>query len=201
MAKNGKQINWLKVLAALLIIGGIGNLGSDGNFVAGIVGIVGGILLFRYKKKVSSATPLTSTQPRAASPAKKATSIKFTVRAWGEFLNNINEWQKEYARDQWIDGKFSNKPLYQYAWKTATDSISFIPEPENEFDEYAIGVYLDGEQVGYVPRPKNETHYNELIKAKTITADIHGGNSKYIDQYGDLILEKNDPVVEITVIP
>ena len=199
MAKNGKRINWLKVLAAFLIIGGIGNLGSDGNFVAGVVGIVGGILLFRYKKKDPTIASAIPAHPRTSTPAKKAISVKFTVRAWDEFLDNIVEWQKKNARDQWIGANFTNKPLYQYAWKTVTDSVSFIPEPENEFDQYAIGVYLNGEQVGYVPRPKNETHYNELLNAKTITADIHGGSSKYMDEYGDLIVDKNDPVVEIKI--
>lgn len=131
---------------------------------------------------------------------KKLIPIKFEVRSWEKYIDNISRWQRENARDQWINGKYSSKPLYQYSWTSITDGIRLVPEPKNEHDRYAIEVYIDNYMVGYVPKPINEQYYKKLIKTKEIKADVHGGNSKYIDEYGDLIVDKRDPVVKVTVL-
>jgi hypothetical protein len=131
---------------------------------------------------------------------KKLIPIEFEVSSWGEYIDNISKWQKEYARDQWIDAKYSSKPLYQYSWMSNIKDIRLTPEPRNKHDKNAIEIYLGDYKIGYVPRPLNEQYYKELIKSKEIKADIHGGNSKCIDAYGDLIVDKRDPIVKITIL-
>lgn len=51
----------------------------------------------------------------------------------------------------------------------------------------------------YVPRPINQDNYKKLLKAKPIIADVHGGDSKYLDEYGDLIKDNRDPIVELSI--
>lgn len=124
----------------------------------------------------------------------------FEVRSWGKHLDNISKWQSENTREQWVNAKFSSRPLYQYSWASNTGHIRFVPEPENEYSNLAIEVYLDNYKIGYIPDPLNKQYYNKLINAKEIKADIYGGNSKHIDEYGDLITEKRDPIVKIIVL-
>lgn len=133
-------------------------------------------------------------------PFKKPSPIKFKVMSWGEFSKNITRWQKENAKDQWINARHSTKKLYRYSWLTDAENIVFKPEPKNEHDKNAIAVYLGNYQIGYVPRVVNEQYHNKLIKVKRIEAEIHGGDSKYKDEYGDLIVDRNEPVVDITVL-
>lgn len=127
------------------------------------------------------------------------TSFSFEIKSWGNDLQNISKWQKENARDQWSNAKYSSKKLYQYSWVNTTGRIKFVPEPKNEYDKFAIVVYLDNYKIGYIPKPINEQHYKKLLNCKNIEVDIHGGSSKYIDEYGDLIVNKGEPVVKVTV--
>lgn len=124
--------------------------------------------------------------------------IKFEVRSWDNHLKNIENWQRENARDLWLDAKYSTKPLYHYSWENDV-VVNFVAEPNNEFDSKAIAVYLNGKHIGYVPKPINQTYYDLILKKKSAYAQIHGGHRKRIDEYGDLILEKGDPVVVIEI--
>lgn len=125
-------------------------------------------------------------------------TISFRVKSWGDDLNNISKWQQENARNQWINGKYSKKPLYKYSWMNS-ENVKLYPEKTNPFDEYAIKVELDRCKIGYVPRPINEEYYKKLLKAKTVTADIHGGDSKFIDEIDDLVIKRDTPIVKVTV--
>lgn len=132
---------------------------------------------------------------------EKLISLKFKVRSWDEYTDNISKWQKENTRDQWINAKYSSKKLFQYSWVSDTENIILKPEPENKHSKEAIAVYLGIYKVGYVPNPVNKQYYAKLIKSKEIKADIHGGNFKYIDEYGDLIVDKeSNPVIDITIL-
>lgn len=130
----------------------------------------------------------------------KSTYIKFKVRSWGIYLDNISMWQNANARDQWVGATYSSKNLYQYSWMSNVDDLVLKPEPQNEYSKDAIAVYLGSHKIGYVPNPVNKQYYKKLIKAKEIKADIYSGDSKYIDRHGDLIVDKRDPIVDITVL-
>ncbi|MGI6751119.1 MAG: hypothetical protein ACOX4U_00640 [Anaerovoracaceae bacterium] len=124
--------------------------------------------------------------------------LKFEVMSWGQYVINIMEWQTANAKDQWVDGNYSEKRLYQYAW-TKTYDVLLIANPSNEFDQYAIEVLLGGKKIGYVPDPINKQYYNELLNSKDLYADVRNGNSKYLDIYGDLVVDKKNPIVDLTV--
>ena len=123
---------------------------------------------------------------------------KIKIVSWGNHLKHIREWQKENARDQWVNAKYGSKKLYQYSWMSDVP-IELIHEKHNEFDNQAIIVVLNGYDVGYIPRPTNREHFNQLLKLKNVTATVRGGDSKFKDQYGDIVKINDDPVVEIEV--
>ena len=56
-------------------------------------------------KLSDDAKNATDTRPNEAIP------FSFEIRSWNEYMDNISKWQKENARDQWVDAKYSNKPL------------------------------------------------------------------------------------------
>lgn len=119
----------------------------------------------------------------------------FAVRSWGEYLQNIATWQHNNARHQWVNASFSSKPLYEYSWSNAV--VNLVAEPSNEFDTQAIAVYLDGMHIGYVPHEINDNFHKALLAHPRVYAKIHGGSAKFIDEYGDLIVTKRDPIVEL----
>lgn len=124
--------------------------------------------------------------------------IEFEVRTWNEYAENIIKWQSQNARDLWVNGKYSEKPLYHYSWENNIP-VNFVAEPTNEYDSKAIAVYLDGLHIGYVPREINIKFHDFILRTGTVFASIHGGDRKIIDEYGDLIVEKFNPIVEIII--
>lgn len=63
-----------------------------------------------------------------------------------------------------------------YKYTKDLPPVALVPEPENEYDPNAIGVYLKGHFIGYVP--KNETAKIREIRAQgsySATAQLTGG--------------------------
>lgn len=131
--------------------------------------------------------------------AKVPDVLSFTVRSWGEYNSNIEAWQSKNAKDLWVDTTYTEKPIYHYSWKNNIP-VFFVAEPDNIHDNKAIAVYLDGVQIGYVPRETNIIYHNHILKIGKGIASIHGGNRKKLDSYGDLIVEKFDPVVDVEIV-
>lgn len=129
--------------------------------------------------------------------AEPKVQLNFEVVAWGEYLRNLEAVQKKYARDQWIDATYSKKPLYHYSWITDKTHCTLRPEPKNPYDEKAIAIYFDDLQIGYVPRSVNEKYYKKLLKNLLVKIEIHGGERKYKDDYGDLIKENGDIIAKV----
>lgn len=127
----------------------------------------------------------------------KQGSVTFEVRSWGEYLQPIKQYQMIHGRDQWADGQIkSGKRLYHYSWINGV-TVVLNPEPKNKYDKYAIAIYLNNEKIGYVPKPINKAFYKQLKKSKVGIAAVHGGDFKYIDEYGDVVKELRDPVVDV----
>lgn len=126
-------------------------------------------------------------------------NISFRVRTWGEYARNIETWQPKHAKDLWVGAKYSAKPTYHYSWEENV-LIVFVAEPNNVYDDHAIAVYLDGIQVGYVPRDTNHIYYEILTDLGSTMADVHGGDCKRLDEYGNLIVEKFDPIIDVAMI-
>lgn len=130
---------------------------------------------------------------------EKPTNISFHVRTWGEYAQNIETWQSKNAKDLWINAEYSAKPTYHYSWEDYVP-IKFVAEPNNEYDDHAIAVYLDDMQVGYVPRDTNYKYYDILTSLGSTLATVRGGDRKKLDEYGDLIVEKSEPVIDVKII-
>lgn len=128
----------------------------------------------------------------------KTKNIKVSVKSWGKYNNNITEWQKSHAKDQWINANFTSKNLYQFSWMNDIPA-KLIHDKTNEFDTKAILVLIDNIEVGYIPKPINEQHFKSLLSAKNVKAAIHGGNAKYKDEYGDIILNAYSPLVDLYI--
>lgn len=125
--------------------------------------------------------------------------LKFELRTWNDFAEHIRMWQSQNARHQWIGANYTDKPIYQYSWKSNIP-VNFVAEPTNEYDNKAIAVYLDGLHIGYVPHEINIKYHDFILNTGTAIAEIHGGNRKRLDEYGDVIVEKFDPIVEVSII-
>ncbi|MFK4412904.1 hypothetical protein ABH961_001441 [Bacillus sp. RC251] len=112
---------------------------------------------------------------------------------------------KEYDIESY--GGYTNKELLEI-WGEASefedvefgDYISFIKDPDNEFDKNAIKVIvnLDGKEfhIGHVPKKQN-VEIGKLLDSESITsisANFVGGKTKSVD-YDD---EKDKDVVVIT---
>ena len=122
----------------------------------------------------------------------------FEIATWGPYIRNLNDWRHHNSRDQWKDAWFTTKKLYRYPWTTTT--VTLIAEPDNEHDSMAIAVYLEGYHIGYVPREINEIYHDVLLSKPYALCEIHGGDSKYIDDTNDLVIVKADPIVEIKYV-
>lgn len=144
----------------------------------------------KYKKEIETAK---------SSDVKVPSDISFKVATWGQHADNIKKWQAEFARDNWAnDPEFKDKSIYHYAWKNDVP-VRFVPEPENDADDKAVAVYLNSYHIGYVPRPINSQNYSLLISNPFATAQVHGGDRKYKDEYGDVIKKIDDPIVEVLI--
>lgn len=124
--------------------------------------------------------------------------LEFRVRSWGMHLENIKQWQKENAMDSWAHANYAQKPIYHYTWMSDVP-CTFIEEKDNQYDKYAILVCVDDKILGYVPSPENKRYRKEILKKGVAKVDIHGGDRKYKDEYGDIIKEEDDPVVDLKV--
>ncbi|NMW84257.1 hypothetical protein HKO22_00675 [Peptoniphilus sp. AGMB00490] len=43
-------------------------------------------------------------------------------------------------------------------------------------------------------------YHDFILNTGTAIAEIHGGNRKKLDEHGDVIIEKFDPIVEVSII-
>ena len=130
---------------------------------------------------------------------RKVIPPDFQVKTWGTYLTNLKQYQAKIARKQWHEATYSKKPLYEYSWETITTKAALRAEPNNEHDSNAIAVYLENYHIGYVPRVINEKYHAALLARKNkITVELHGGNRKYIDDYGNLIETEDDPMAEVS---
>ena len=123
--------------------------------------------------------------------------ISFKIVSRDQHLENLERWQAENDRPQWQGATYTSKPLYEYSWATNSTSASLRPEPDNPHDNKAIAVYLDNYHIGYVPQRISSRYYDVLIKNPLVTVHVHGGNSRYLDDDGQLVLVKGEPVAEI----
>lgn len=123
--------------------------------------------------------------------APKKSNLQFQLQTWGKMEQNITEWMSHNVRDQWKNAKYTSKRLYRFP-RTNDIPVTLKAEKSNKYDSKAILVLIDARPIGYVPRPYNQNNYSKLLKAKNGFAEIHGGDFKYKDNYGDIVKEHGD---------
>ena len=52
----------------------------------------------------------------------------------------------------------------------SAERFALIPEPENQFDRFAVRVEREGEKIGYIPRTQNQTIHHLLQQGATLYA-------------------------------
>ncbi|WP_170957392.1 HIRAN domain-containing protein [Bacillus thuringiensis] len=151
-------------------------------------------------------------------PIELATSNTLTFNVAGVTFENdtrkdiqalLRRIARTIAKENYIDsyGGYTNKELLEI-WGEASefedvefgDYISFVKDPDNEFDKNAIKVIvnLDNKEfhIGHVPKKQN-VEIGKLLDSESITsisANFVGGKTKSVD-YDD---EKDKDVVIIT---
>ncbi len=186
---------WL-ILSGLFAISALSRIATDIAYTVVGLAIAVAIYLFKGKKYIEKRK---SEKISVNKPHSLPIEIKFTVVSWGEYYDNITAWQSENAKDKWVNAEYSEKHLYHYAWMDNVYDVRLIPEPQNEYDRNAIAVYLSNYKAGYVPSGINIDLLPIIKNSPLTTASVHGGNFKYIDKTGNIVLERRNPVVEITI--
>lgn len=100
------------------------------------------------------------------------------------------------TKQQLIDDCLVDEKIYEYTF--IANKIALVEENNNEFDENAVAVHIDGNKVGYIKKGSC-SHIKNIVKnnrIKSLDADIFGGNYKIVeyddeeDSY-DLYIEKS----------
>ena len=96
------------------------------------------------------------------------------------------------------DGKGDDE-IYRFNY--INKPVKLIPEPKNEYDPNAVMVMIAGEKVGYITRNDNKK-VNQILKKgdiKYISAYIHGGEYKYIDEDGNLVKDERPISIKVRI--
>lgn len=68
-----------------------------------------------------------------------------------------------YSSIKGIRFQESGKMIYR---QEAMTELELNPEPENPYDNKAVGIWLDGKQMGYIPRTQNKAIFKALTEGK-----------------------------------
>lgn len=107
-------------------------------------------------------------------------------------------------RDYWeltdaqLAEKYPDGEKYIYAYSFPAVTCELVPEPDNPKDRNAIAVYVDGQQVGYVPATQCAAVGTVLRRAESIRASIGKGPCKKVS--GGDVRHFDDPFdVRVTI--
>jgi ssDNA-binding replication factor A large subunit len=76
-----------------------------------------------------------------------------------ETLTELSHGTVYYSSIKGIRFQAQGKTIYK---KDAMTELELIPEPQNPYDDKAVGIWLDGKQMGYVPRTQNKAIFKAL---------------------------------------
>jgi ssDNA-binding replication factor A large subunit len=76
-----------------------------------------------------------------------------------ETLSELSHGMVYYSSIKGIRFQEHGKTIYK---QDAMTELELIPEPENPYDNKAVGVWLDGKQMGYIPRTQNKAIFKAL---------------------------------------
>jgi hypothetical protein len=87
--------------------------------------------------------------------------------------------------------------VYEYVFDPS--GVELVPEPENEHDNNAIRVVIDGHHVGYIKHGSN-AHIRKLMNENRIveiSAEIGGGKYKQLDDEGHVTKDQTEYYVKL----
>lgn len=188
-------MNWMIIVGALLIIGGIGNIFINlGAFIFGV--LAGGILLYFGIRK------------RSKSPDIKSGGNLFidTFEVVGECYCSANIQKLANTNPNWkctaaqlVAKGLADKRVYRCNYTNTP--VVLQPEPNNEHDKNAVAVYIAGQKVGYISRNDNQKVKAILSKRniKHISSFVGGGQYKIATSDGDLIHQESDISINVRI--
>lgn len=115
-------------------------------------------------------------------------------------LNNAVKYIADDYFGQFYDG-MNNKEIAEYMERVYkyqdfyTNSVSIIPEPENEYDRNAVKVLVSDFCIGYIPKNINKQilpFLNDDTLELDLTVKIIGGPYKELDFIEDRVITIND---------
>lgn len=199
----------MKILAIILILGGIGGI-LDGEFLSGLLLLVAGVLLFKNKMKNNKKRLKENNNIDIKNSIKvetinrNATSNKntYTFRVAGityegreETIKEIvNDWKECNPEDLYFGMK--NKEIadeYENIYEVDVYDwcdIELIPEPDNKHDPNAIKVVSDFGMLGYIPANETKKIKEIIEKEHDLQWRIIGGKYKYYDDTEDKVRTK-----------
>lgn len=178
------------ILGLTIIILGFKKYLSDKNFYT----------LLEKKKELEAKIKIKEDELKNLRDKHLASEIPpyLEVKSFGEYLNNLKFWQEQFAKNKWENAKIQSKPIYEFALMSNMKA-TYIPEFSNDYDPDAILVGINEILIGYVPKPYNTTLREIFLSEKPPTITVTGGNKKYIDEDGNIILEKDNPKAYINL--
>lgn len=137
-------------------------------------------------RRAAPAAPAVA-KSRAASPAQTQPAVPaddfvkltdFEAKSWGMHKDGIMAVCERRPGFSVSDAEFLHryKPgrkVYQFAYRDGEGAL--IPEPQNRHDPNAIGVYVDGYMVGYVPAELCRSVKALIASPHRVVVSIHGG--------------------------
>ena len=96
-----------------------------------------------------------------------------------ELLNKLTPRMVYYSEIVGIKYQQFGKQIYQ---KEALTELELIPEPENPYDNKAVGVWLEGKKMGYIPRKQNKAIFLALQQGSIDMKCMLGIYAPHIDK-------------------
>lgn len=205
----------MKILAIILILGGVGGI-LDGEFLFGLLLLVGGVFLFKNKTKTENNKK--SLKENSNIDTKSAIKVEtinnnnnnntksnkntYTFRIVGityegrekNIKEIVNDWKECNPEDLYFGMK--NKEIadeYENIYEVDVYDwcdIKLIPEPDNKHDPNAIKVVSDFGMLGYVPADETKKVKGIIEKEHDLQWKIIGGKYKYYDDAEDKVRTK-----------
>ena len=153
----------------------------------------------------TASSPVTAAAPAPESDSESENVIKYSFYVAGtsyreddiEYSLLVENDEYSMSKRELVDLGLVNEKIYKY--EPNYSNVSLIPDPENDYDENAIKVVVDGVHIGFVPKDRTRRVANMLKKDPEISCSIYGGPYKIVEEEspGDFIWDE-DP--EYTVV-
>lgn len=150
-----------KKLIIGIILLAIGFISICGGVFIGIFLIAGGVVLILLDKK-NKATNETPTLPDAsASTPPKTPTVPDGEKDFNLFIEFLDS---QFLCYQYEHNIYLIEDAFTHIIGNGGKKITFEFEPENEYDNKAIGIYMEGNKIGYVHKGQTQDMIHSYFK-------------------------------------